>query len=85
MGKTNRMKGAEALIRALEENRIAGAALDVQETEPPTTDNKLYTLENVILTPHMGWKGLETRQRLVSMLANNIRAYCSGEPINRIV
>ncbi len=73
-----------ALIRALQEGRIAGAGLDVQETEPPAEDNPLYTMENVILTPHMGWKGLETRQRLVSVLAENIRAYCAGSPINRV-
>ncbi len=74
-----------ALIAALQAGRIAGAGLDVQETEPPTEDNPLYTMENVILTPHMGWKGLETRQRLVSVLAENIRAYCGGSPINRVV
>lgn len=74
-----------ALIRCLQEGRIAGAALDVQETEPPAADNPLYTLENVILTPHMGWKGLETRKRLVSMLADNIAAYLAGKPINRVI
>ena len=74
-----------ALIRALEEKRIAAAALDVQEVEPPAPDSKLYTLDNVILTPHMGWKGLETRRRLVSLLAGNIRAYLDGSPINRVV
>ena len=71
-----------ALIRALQEGRIAGAGLDVQETEPPAEDNPLYTLPNVVLTPHMGWKGLETRQRLVSILAGNIRAFLEGSPIN---
>ena len=71
-----------ALIAALQAGRIAGAGLDVQETEPPVEDNPLYTLENVVLTPHMGWKGLETRQRLVSILADNIAAYVKGEPIN---
>jgi glycerate dehydrogenase len=71
-----------ALIEALQNGVIAGAALDVQETEPPAEDNPLYTMENVILTPHMGWKGLETRQRLVSILAGNIQAYLSGSPIN---
>ena len=71
-----------ALIRALQEGRIAGAGLDVQETEPPAEDNPLYTLPNVILTPHMGWKGLETRQRLVSILADNIHAFLDGHPIN---
>ncbi|MBQ6856481.1 MAG: D-2-hydroxyacid dehydrogenase, partial [Lachnospiraceae bacterium] len=71
-----------ALIKALQEHVIAGAGLDVQETEPPVADNPLYTLDNVILTPHMGWKGLETRQRLVSILDGNIKAYLDGNPIN---
>lgn len=72
----------EALIEALKEGRIAGAGLDVQEVEPPSEDNPLYQMENVILTPHMGWRGLETRQRLVSILADDIKNYLSGTPIN---
>ena len=71
-----------ALIDALRAGTIAGAGLDVQETEPPAADNPLYAMENVILTPHMGWKGLETRQRLVSLLAENIAAYLAGRPVN---
>lgn len=71
-----------ALIDALKTGVIAGAALDVQETEPPAADNPLYTMDNVILTPHMGWKGLETRQRLVSILAGNIKSYLDGTPVN---
>ena len=71
-----------ALIRALSEKKIAGAGLDVQETEPPAEDNPLYTLENVILTPHMGWKGLETRQRLVGVVADDIRGFFEGKPVN---
>ena len=71
-----------ALIEALQNGVIAGAALDVQETEPPVEDNPLYTLDNVILTPHMGWKGLETRQRLVSILDGNIKAFFAGNPRN---
>lgn len=61
---------------------IIGAGLDVQEQEPPQVDSPLYTLDNVILTPHMGWKGLETRQRLVSILKDNIQHYLDGHPIN---
>lgn len=71
-----------ALIAALRAGIIAGAGLDVQETEPPAANNPLYDMENVILTPHMGWKGLETRQRLISLLTENIRAFLAGSPIN---
>lgn len=71
-----------ALIAALRTGRIAGAGLDVQETEPPAADNPLYDMENVILTPHMGWKGLETRQRLVSIVVADVRAFFAGTPIN---
>lgn len=74
----------EALIKALEEGRIAGAGLDVQEHEPPAEDSPLYTLDNVVLTPHMGWRGLETRQRLVAKVGEDIRAFCDGHPINVI-
>ena len=71
-----------ALIEALENGTIAGAGLDVQETEPPEEASPLYTMEQVLLTPHMGWKGLETRQRLVSILADNIKQFMEGNPIN---
>ncbi len=71
-----------ALIRALKEHRIAGAGLDVQETEPPAEDNPLYEMDEVILTPHMGWRGLETRQRLVSIVADDIQNFFAGTPIN---
>jgi len=75
----------KALIKALQEKKIAGAGLDVQEIEPPADDNPLYDMENVILTPHMGWRGLETRQRMVDMVAENINAYIAGKPQNVIV
>ena len=67
---------------ALAAKRIAGAGLDVQEVEPPAEDSPLYTLDNVIITPHMGWKGLETRQRLVGIIRDNVQAFFKGEPIN---
>ena len=70
------------LCEALLSKRIAGAGLDVQEVEPPAEDSPLYTLDNVIITPHMGWKGLETRQRLVGIIRDNVQAFFKGEPIN---
>lgn len=74
-----------ALIQALQAHKIAGAGLDVQEVEPLPDDSPLYTLPNVLLTPHIGWRGLETRQRLLHMIGANITAYFAGTPINRVV
>ena len=72
----------KALIKALNEGVVAGAALDVQEIEPPKDDNPLYEMTNVILTPHIGWKGYEARLRLVEILADNIQSYIKGQAIN---
>lgn len=74
----------KALIEALQNSVIAGAGLDVQEFEPLDDASPLYTMDNVIITPHMGWRGLETRQRLVSLIKDNIMAFSEGQPINRV-
>lgn len=66
------------LIECLQEHRIAGAGLDVTTTEPPAMDSPLWTIPNVYMTPHTGWRRYETRQRLVDMTADNIRAYCQA-------
>jgi glycerate dehydrogenase len=74
----------KALIHALQNKVIAGAGLDVQEVEPLDDASPLYTMDNVIITPHIGWRGLETRQRLLSILRENIHAFSEGKPINRV-
>lgn len=70
------------LIEALQNGTIAGAALDVQDPEPPELDNPLFDMDNVILSPHIGWRRLESRQRLIELTADNIAAFMQGEPIN---
>lgn len=69
------------------EKRIAGAALDVfgEGSAPPPPlpeDSPLFGLDNVILTPHIGWQRLEARQRVVDMCADNIASFARGEPPN---
>lgn len=73
-----------ALIQALQAKTIAGAGLDVQEVEPLPDDSPLYDMSNVIVTPHIGWRGLETRQRLVRMVGDNIQSWFAGKPLNRV-
>jgi len=70
------------LIEALQKGEIAGAALDVLDPEPPELDNPLFAMKNVILTPHIGWRRFESRQRLIGLMADNIEAFIQGKPIN---
>ncbi len=70
------------LIDALQAGTIAGAALDVQDPEPPELNNPLFEMKNVILTPHIGWKSFETRQRLICRLAESIESFLSGKPVS---
>ncbi len=72
-----------ALIRVLEEGHLHAAALDVFTSEPISMDNKLLTMPNVILTPHIGSASYRTRTVMAQMCASNLIAALKGErPIN---
>jgi len=72
------------LFDALTNGVIAGAGLDVLTQEPPQEDNPLIcsNLPNLIITPHTAWAGAESRQRLLTGIIENIKAYLNNTPIN---
>lgn len=71
-----------ALARALNTGKLRGAALDVVSQEPIGEDSPLLSCKNCILTPHIAWAPVESRQRLLDTVAENIRAYLNGTPQN---
>lgn len=77
----------DALVRALEEGKIAGAALDVVRTEPLPEDDPLWTTKNLILTPHTsGDMGLEyTNDVTAEFFCENLRRYAEGEELINVV
>lgn len=67
---------------ALNSGKLAAAGLDVVYTEPIRPDNPLLTAKNCILTPHISWAPKESRQRIMEITAENIRAFLNGTPQN---
>src|SRR6476646_10660899 len=73
------------LIEALQTNRIAGAGLDVFEHEPLPPDSRLYSLPNVVLTPHAAGITPETTEAGLALSIDNVFAFLSGRPMNIVV
>ncbi|MFP4167173.1 MAG: D-2-hydroxyacid dehydrogenase [Opitutales bacterium] len=70
------------LAEALNEERIAGAGLDVLSSEPPEADNPLLAAKNCIITPHIAWATRAARERLLAATLENLNAFLVGEPKN---
>jgi len=69
----------EDLYTALSQKTIRAAGVDVFTKEPALADNKLFSLKNIIITPHTGWTSQEARKLLVEGIVNNIKAYKTGK------
>jgi len=72
----------EDLCEALNNDRIAGAAVDVLSVEPPKEGNPLLSAKNCIITPHIAWATTEARGRLISIAVDNVRHFQEKNPIN---
>lgn len=72
------------LADALNQNRLAGAGLDVLVNEPMSPETPLKSAKNCLITPHIAWSAVETRERLLQIVAGNLEAYLSGTPRNQV-
>lgn len=71
----------EALIEALAEGNIRGAALDVTDPEPLPADHPLWNAENCFITPHVSWHSMSQKKRCLGILADNLERLFKGEPL----
>lgn len=72
----------KALQKALQEQWIAGAALDVLSVEPPEENHPLFELDNCTITPHIAWATTEARSRLMGIAVDNLSAFLMGHKKN---
>lgn len=71
----------EALLEALDTGAIAGAGLDVFESEPPTVDSPFHDYDSVVMTPHIAGVTVETRERAIRLLADNVITLLKGNQV----
>ena len=79
------MIDTEALVEALKNRQIAGAAIDVFDVEPPPISHPLFGLDNATLTPHLGWASEEAGWAIRRSIVNDILAYAEGKPARCVV
>ena len=79
---SNRLESiGQDLADALNTGKVAAAGLDVVSSEPIRGDNPLLGAKNCFITPHISWAARESRQRIMDMSEENLRAYAAGKPI----
>jgi glycerate dehydrogenase len=72
----------QALADSLKSGKLRGAAVDVVSAEPISPDNPLLTAPNCIITPHMAWAPVESRQRIIDCTYRSIQGFLKGQPVN---
>ncbi|MBR6502765.1 MAG: D-2-hydroxyacid dehydrogenase [Clostridia bacterium] len=72
------------LADALNSGKLSGAAIDVLTEEPMSKDCVLKTAKNLVITPHTAWAPLSTRERLLGIVEDNIKAFLNGNPKNKV-
>jgi glycerate dehydrogenase len=72
------------LAEALNSGRLAGAGIDVLEKEPPEEPHPLIEAKNCIVTPHNAWMPVETREKLIGLIAGNLSDFIAGKETNRV-
>lgn len=72
----------KALMKAMDSGKVFAAGLDVNKTEPINDDNPLLSYDNIIITSHMAWAPVETRERLLGIAIDNINAFEAGKEKN---
>lgn len=72
----------EDLVEALNKGKVYAAAVDVVSVEPIPADNSLLNAKNMIITPHIAWAPKESRERLMQIAVDNLKAFLEGKPLN---
>jgi phosphoglycerate dehydrogenase-like enzyme len=75
----------DAMIRALQQERLAGAALDVFRDEPPAEDSPLWEMPNVIVSPHSASTVTQENARITELFCDNLRRYLDGQPLRNVL
>jgi phosphoglycerate dehydrogenase-like enzyme len=75
----------QALVRALQDRRLAGAGLDVTHPEPLPRESPLWAMANVVITPHVAGRAEITDERAWALLRENLRRFAAGEPLLNVV